>query len=147
MPTIKYYRWWCKTCNKFELHKFNSNDELICKCGTEYTEVYLNEIPNELLIEQRKRFVDSKSGFLNNILIKDASQNMFREVGSDVTIIECDAGQSSIEDELLNRWNNALKKIEENKKLQNEHKNLGRNDLCFCGSGLKYKKCCYHKIR
>jgi len=22
---------------------------------------------------------------------------------------------------------------------------LGRNELCFCGSGKKYKKCCLHK--
>ena len=22
-----------------------------------------------------------------------------------------------------------------------EHKKIGRNDLCHCGSGLKYKKC------
>jgi preprotein translocase subunit SecA len=26
---------------------------------------------------------------------------------------------------------------------QNTHKNLGRNDLCWCGSGKKYKKCHY----
>lgn len=23
---------------------------------------------------------------------------------------------------------------------------IGRNDNCFCGSGKKYKKCCYLKI-
>lgn len=23
---------------------------------------------------------------------------------------------------------------------------IGRNDLCVCGSGKKYKKCCYDKI-
>ena len=23
--------------------------------------------------------------------------------------------------------------------------NLGRNDICFCGSGKKYKKCCLNK--
>lgn len=22
---------------------------------------------------------------------------------------------------------------------------IGRNDLCFCNSGLKYKKCCLHR--
>ncbi|MCJ7593968.1 MAG: SEC-C domain-containing protein, partial [Desulfobacterales bacterium] len=24
-------------------------------------------------------------------------------------------------------------------------RSVGRNDLCPCGSGLKYKKCCLHK--
>ena len=23
---------------------------------------------------------------------------------------------------------------------------VGRNDPCFCGSGVKYKKCCWKKI-
>ena len=26
--------------------------------------------------------------------------------------------------------------------VKNPHKDLGRNDPCFCGSGKKYKKCC-----
>ena len=26
--------------------------------------------------------------------------------------------------------------------VKNPHKDLGRNDPCFCGSGRKYKKCC-----
>ncbi|HDR7986885.1 TPA: SEC-C domain-containing protein [Bacillus cereus] len=29
-----------------------------------------------------------------------------------------------------------------NKELNNEYKNLGRNDLCVCKSGNKYKNCC-----
>ncbi len=31
--------------------------------------------------------------------------------------------------------------------LKNEWKNIGRNDLCPCGSGRKYKKCCLKKQR
>ena len=27
----------------------------------------------------------------------------------------------------------------------NESEKIGRNDLCYCGSGKKYKKCCLHK--
>ena len=27
------------------------------------------------------------------------------------------------------------------------HKKLGRNDPCYCGSGKKYKHCCYAKDR
>jgi len=26
-----------------------------------------------------------------------------------------------------------------------EHGTIGRNELCPCGSGLKYKKCCLRK--
>ena len=31
------------------------------------------------------------------------------------------------------------------KPLKREHKKVGRNDPCPCGSGKKYKKCCYLK--
>lgn len=27
------------------------------------------------------------------------------------------------------------------KNVQNEVRNIGRNELCWCGSGMKYKKC------
>ena len=27
----------------------------------------------------------------------------------------------------------------------NSHVDIGRNDLCYCGSGKKYKKCCMNK--
>jgi uncharacterized protein YecA (UPF0149 family) len=27
------------------------------------------------------------------------------------------------------------------------HKGLGRNEVCKCGSGLKYKKCCLKRIQ
>ena len=29
---------------------------------------------------------------------------------------------------------------------KNPHSNLGRNDPCLCGSGRKYKKCCFDKL-
>lgn len=32
-------------------------------------------------------------------------------------------------------------------KLMHMYENIGRNELCLCGSGLKYKKCCLRKKR
>ena len=32
--------------------------------------------------------------------------------------------------------------IEEEKEEESKTKSIGRNELCPCGSGLKYKKCC-----
>ena len=34
---------------------------------------------------------------------------------------------------------------EKSKKLVQKYKNVGRNELCPCGSGMKYKKCCIRK--
>lgn len=33
------------------------------------------------------------------------------------------------------------------KKVKNKKNKLGRNDICYCGSGLKFKKCCINKMR
>ena len=36
---------------------------------------------------------------------------------------------------------------EERRQYHPAFKNLGRNELCACGSGLKYKKCCINEER
>lgn len=47
----------------------------------------------------------------------------------------------------MSRLAKALKKGNElyRIRLQQKNSNLGRNDLCSCGSGLKYKRCCLIK--
>lgn len=55
--------------------------------------------------------------------------------GERIRIYESDAGIK----EIIKRTN--AEKI----RLRKEHGNLNRNDKCFCGSGLKYKNCCYSK--
>ena len=108
MPTRIYQRIWCKKCNEFELHS-RKGDDLICEsCGTTYTDVYLKDIPEEHLIEQRKRYTESQSNRFNDIymqIFKSPEQRqmeqfaeMFSEPGSDVEVIESDAGQKSIDD-------------------------------------------------
>ncbi|WP_052191652.1 SEC-C metal-binding domain-containing protein [Cetobacterium sp. ZWU0022] len=45
----------------------------------------------------------------------------------------------------LNKYHNDLKEYVENyinENIKNKRKKIGRNDLCFCNSGKKYKKCC-----
>jgi uncharacterized protein YchJ len=27
------------------------------------------------------------------------------------------------------------------------HGKIGRNDKCYCGSGVKFKHCCYRKVK
>ena len=31
--------------------------------------------------------------------------------------------------------------------IKQKKEKIGRNDLCFCGSGKKYKKCCIKKVK
>lgn len=48
--------------------------------------------------------------------------------------------------EWLNHYKSAQKLFdEENPMLSNNFNNVGRNDLCPCGSGKKYKSCCLNK--
>jgi preprotein translocase subunit SecA len=35
----------------------------------------------------------------------------------------------------------ALAELPVQKQVVNEHRDVGRNDPCWCGSGKKYKKC------
>ncbi len=158
MPTINYHRTWCKTCNDWTLHHHGFQSEVSsCKiCKTEWTEITLGEIPKEKVIEQRERYKDSKKKSVGVLgaYFRAAANNYegldMRPPGSDVKITEEDAGQ-----ELLNEKRVAMldarmaEETEKQKKLQQEYisfKSLGRNDICLCGSGKKYKKCCMKKF-
>lgn len=46
---------------------------------------------------------------------------------------------------LSSPWRSWSYRIEENKKYPPAFKDVGRNDICPCRSGLKYKRCCLNK--
>jgi len=163
MPTTHKYRVWCKTCNDFILHTKKEEEDLKCgDCDTVYTEIFLKDIPEDKIIEQRVRYKDQKRAKLNETMrmfmesaesrkVKEM-MHMFSPPGSsyEKEIYESDAGQKTIDEE-----NAKIREaqLEEEKRIKDEqkeeaakYKGLGRNDICVCGSGLKYKKCCLIKI-
>lgn len=147
MPTRTFYRIWCKTCNEFELHK-NVDETYICKkCNTVYTDIKLRAIPHEKCLEQRERYIKSKrERFLSIFDTYMGNDNMFlTEIGR-TEIMESDAGQKYIDDKNHEKYEQYRKEAEEKKALQKQYSKLGRNEKCFCGSGIKFKKCCYAKI-
>lgn len=145
-PTNKY-RTYCKSCTDFTLHTLKSKEDLICDfCKTKATDYKLSEVAPELIQAQRKRYKVAKINRLGGIY-----GAFMRGVGIEAImsledthqrIVECDAGQDKI-DKL------AKLKREEEKNLEREkyadylanYKHLGRNDMCSCGSGKKYKHC------
>lgn len=150
MPTRFLKRIWCKTCNNFTLHEFNKNT---CNdCSTEYTSILLKDIPKEKLFEQRERYKKSNNVFSIYEKIAGFSQNMsmFDPPGSDIEIRESDAGQKSIDEANKRKREKELEerhiKRQEEIKLARKFKDLGRNDICLCGSGKKFKKCCWRAI-
>jgi len=158
MPTREYKRIWCKTCNEFELHYHNYKDNnLVCKeCGTVYTDVYLKDIPKEKIIEQRKRYKLYRKESFNKMFSRMAyvsSLSMFNPFAEtdDVEIIESDAGQRAIDEEERQERKKEREQIiierEKEKERYKQFIKLNRNDLCICGSGKKYKNCCWHEIQ
>jgi uncharacterized protein YecA (UPF0149 family) len=147
MPTRTFYRIWCKTCNEFELHT-NKDEQYICEeCGTVYTDILLGEIPKEKRIEQRERYNKRKrKNFINIFDTFTNYHNMFKEEIGRTEIMESDAGQKYIDDKNKEKYEQYKKEAEEKKALQKQYSKLGRNEKCFCGSGIKFKKCCYAKI-
>jgi len=172
-PVITYKRIWCKKCNEFELHKESwdiDKTKYICKeCGTLYSDIFLDEIPKEKLLIQRKRYTEwvreknanamksflhaGLSGFNRYNQIAD----LFREDWDQPEIVEGDAGQKRIDDAIAEekRQERELQRIEREKQkaIAKEYSKLNRNDFCLCGKlddngkPLKYKKCCLTKIQ
>jgi len=154
MPTRVLQRIWCKSCNDFTLHSKGFEDKITrCNdCKTEYTEVYLKDIPRDKILEQRERYKAYKAnkGIVSKYLSMFQSSNPFKEK-FETEIIESDAGQKSIDEERRKRIDEQYEERKRLKKLQEEeelkYKGVGRNDDCPCGSGKKYKKCCLIRIQ
>lgn len=153
MPTHTLKRIWCKTCNEFTLHSqpFDSK-ELICReCDTHYTDIYLNEIPREKLLEQRQRYKNRKKERMNRILGGYLFTPDLFGLALEEEIYESDAGQirlDEIEREERNKiYEERRKQREAEKEEEKKFRNLGRNDICLCGSGKKYKHCCWSRIQ
>lgn len=153
--TERLYRIWCKSCNDWTIHYEKVMDVVkTCKeCGTEYSSITLREIPKEKLEEQRARYKRQKKENFNRMFggYVFGGFDMLSKMAGNEEIIESDAGQRRIdEDEEKIRKEKAQERerIKEEKREEDEkYKNLGRNDVCICGSGKKYKKCCLEKVR
>lgn len=161
MPQRIQKRLWCDKCQEWEIFENNIKDKtLFCdECETPYKVGV--DIPKDKILEQRKRYRASKVKELNEVFGMFAKSGIgigrgmfgddfWREPGSNIRIIEDDAGQENInKQKKLDRDKKAYEaKIQYQKDLELKasfHK-LGRNDLCLCNSGKKYKRCCWNKI-
>jgi uncharacterized protein YchJ len=165
MPTREFKRLWCKKCNDWELFEQqypNWKDWFCQKCETVHKNVPLSEIPEEKLLEQRKRYVEwnhkSMNKFMGEMMMSSEQRNMrelihmFSPPGSDfeTEITESDAGQYAIDNlERKKREEKRQKELEEKEQVKKElikFKGANRNDICPCGSDKKYKKCCLNKV-
>jgi hypothetical protein len=150
MEKIYKYRNWCTTCQDWVL--YNSRELSQCsRCGNPHQKVTLNNIPDNKIIEQRKRWSINQNNFFNTYLNFGNRNPLFDlfndDWDTDYEIIEHDAGQRKINKQKQEEYNAQKLKREALQKEYKLFKNLTRNDLCACGSGKKYKKCCYFKYK
>lgn len=157
MPTTIKYRLWCTSCNDWQLFidKLMESPKVYrCQeCKSEHIEIANDLIPDDKIQEQRDRYKKSAINYIGSrYLLSGLHGGLFNlPVGSDIRIIETDAGQKEIDDE-KHRININKRELENEQKrilLQEQEKyaDLGRNDKCICGSNKKYKKCCLLKFR
>ncbi len=157
MPTIQYYRTWCKTCQDWTCHltpfmPADGDKTQFCRdCKTKYTDIKESEIPPLKIREQRARYTASRSrnpfGIYKTLMAKES---ILSEKWPEPEITECDAGQAEIDYNERIAYNKALAEKEKEQHILKEESlkfiNLKRNDTCACGSAKKYKKCCMAKF-
>lgn len=157
MPTITKYRLWCSSCQEWQLflHKiFSSSGEIEpCPvCSTPHADTPLENIPIDKINEQRKRYKEHKNPFNSffGLILSASSALDFRPPGSDIQIVEHDAGQKAIDKkedaEYTERQKIRAAETRAFLEEQTKYTSLGRNNVCICGSGKKYKKCCWSKF-
>lgn len=149
MPTKTYTRTWCNACKEFTLHHKPFEKDFQCKdCGDSSKTYNPKDIPDEKYREQIERwkiyngnkFARTYGAFLN-------PNSSFFDSSPRVEIIEDDLGYEKRRSERQAKENEERKaKKEEQERLKALYKGLTRNDKCGCGSGLKFKNCCQHKI-
>ena len=148
MPTQTYYRQWCVPCQEWTFfHRaFSPNAEFCCKeCNSEIIQHTLADIPEAKIMEQRARWKQQRSkqfasvfgGMIYGSVLLSAG--LESSGGGPIHEVENDAGQKEI-DEARVKVRQEAARLKAEKEVKFRH--VGRNDLCLCGSGLKYKKCC-----
>ncbi len=157
MPTTYFHRLWCVPCKEWTLHseKFGTDCMNCHECKTAFRPVQVRDIPEDKIFEQRERYSkdqeQKEQDFLKApFLMGGDTHSILSEKWPKPIIVEHDAGQEVIDKEVQRRQIEELKKKRAEKHKQQEevlkYENLGRNEICLCGSGKKYKKCCLTKI-
>ncbi len=158
MPTLKYFRTWCKSCDDFTPHRTFANDNSKCnRCDTVWSDITLDQIPHEKVLQQRERYMQKRGNPIQSLLRSFSEPTILDQLTGrapawpDAEIDEYDAGMQDILDARNKKYADEIeKRRKEKEELQKEYKlyvNLGRNDKCACGSGKKYKHCCIQRFQ
>ena len=104
----------------------------------------MSEVPEEKILEQQKRYREKQMNSYLKYLQPQKSifEEMFSEEIGTTVIHEDDAGWKEISEQRAQAREDARREIREAKEEYDRlYSHLGRNDLCSCGSGKKFKHC------
>lgn len=149
MKQIKKHRTYCKTCQDFTIHSAEYNCEV---CDTKFTSYFVSEVDESKLELQRERYLKRRSqkwGGLYGAFLRGNGIQAMMDMGEVVyDLTECDAGQKEIEEERKQIRQQRKKQLDEIKEEYSLfYAKTNRNDLCPCGSNLKFKKCHLNHFR
>ncbi len=157
MPTpIPNIRTWCKQCNDWKVFSQSwKKEDSFCKtCGTQFEDYNLKSLPEDKIQEQRMRYNNQRQSvvvdFLNGKYSRNFLDTFLDSPGANRELKEDPAGMDII---LRQAQAEENKRIAERKAVQDALKekskmflHLNRNAPCACGSGKKYKNCCYNQM-
>lgn len=145
MPTKTYKRIFCTHCQNYELfYKALGEDASKCQtCSNDFVPYYDADVPKEKLLEQRERYKEYKSKQFNSVMGMLSSYSL----GQSSPNVEVDEDDAGYEDILKERNRQYEEKRKHKQEQQEMYKDAERNKPCLCGSGQKYKKCCYIRIK
>jgi len=150
MPkTPAQHRKWCASCADWKPFDKTEDKYNCADCKTEFVETNLSGIPTEKVEEQQNRFRNQRREDFRQMMsvyrwMQENPNQKYPEEIKRNEIMEDDAGLLAIEDA------ERAKKEAEYEAMKADiaaHKHLGRNDVCICGSGKKYKQCCLKRIK
>ena len=145
------WRTYCTDCKSFEVHNVDADENIMecnnCKKESKLSEykVLLSEISKDEIDAQRIRYLKCNKTLLNyfSFLPTVTYQNYKQKTESEsLNIIESDAGYKKEKEYARLIKFEAQQLIVDTIKHRDAFYNVGRNDLCPCGSKKKFKKCC-----
>ncbi len=142
------------------LEKNEGDLKTIIRLFLECIYIHHDQVPKDLdssefrvvVLETLPRRFDGKEGYLSEV---PGAVRSYIDYLKGATTLTDPEGFEKVLVELEKKFTKTVKKVKEKDRIpkddsagqiKREKGKLGRNDPCPCGSGKKYKKCCYPKV-
>jgi uncharacterized protein YecA (UPF0149 family) len=134
---MEKHRLWCGSCADWMVFSRTEESVTCDTCGEKHVTVKVSSIPPQKVQEQRERYL--KYSRFNLLVFRRFLSSKFQIIESSAGILQ----ERKLLKEKREKEREELRILREKKKqFENETRNIGRNMMCPCGSGVKFKNCC-----